>query len=664
MSNPVAPSESKRVTVPSPELVGLDPADVDLSAVEKTVHACRDYLLGLQKPEGYWVGELFVDTTVACDYHLLMYLRGKVDRAKEAKIVRHILQRQMPDGGWPIYPGGPSNVTATVKAYFSLKLAGFTPDEPEMRKARSAAMRLGGIPSTNTYCKFYLAMFGQYPWKYLPNIPPEILLLPRWAPFDLSEMSSWTRAIVVPMSIIRSFRPVTHLPPEKQLHELYPYGVEGGPFFHPVENRFFSMKNFFVRVNELLGFLEGLSWKPFRKRALKAAEEWILKRTGPESEGLAAIFPSMMNSILAFRCLGYGEGHPWMIKAVKDLEGLEVDDPANGDFRVQPCLSPVWDTAITLTSLGAAGVKPDHPAMQKAADWLLAKEVKMRGDYVMKNPTPITGGWAFEFFNDWYPDVDDTAKVLLGLRKAQASQPNQQKEAMDRGLGWAKSFQCDNGGYAAFDKNVNKAWLEDVPFADHNAILDPPCADITGRLLETMGKLGVPKQDAQIQRALAFLRKTQEEDGSWFGRWGVNYIYGTWQALRGLQAIGYDMNDMWVVRARDWLECTQNPDGGWGESCGSYDDARMKGRGISTASQTGWGLMGLLACGDIQRPSVRRAVRYLVEAQSRDGSWEEKLITGTGFPCVFYLRYDMYRNNWPLLALGEYLETARASGVR
>ncbi|NBQ65647.1 MAG: squalene--hopene cyclase, partial [Verrucomicrobia bacterium] len=350
MSNPVLPAESRRTSTPSPELVGLDPADVDLSAVEKTVQACRDHLLGLQKPEGYWVGELFVDSTVACDYHLLMYLRGKVDRAKEAKIVRHILQRQLPDGGWPIYPGGPSNVTATVKAYFSLKLAGFTPDEPEMRKARAAAMRLGGIPSTNTYCKFYLAMFGQYPWRYLPNIPPEILLLPRWAPFDMSEMSSWTRAIVVPMAIIRSFRPVTHLPPEKQLHELYPYGVEGGPFFHPVENRFFSMKNFFVRVNELLGFLESLPWKPFRKKALKVAEKWIKDRTGPESEGLAAIFPSMMNAILAFRCLGYDDNDPWMVKAVKDLEGLEVDDPANGDFRVQPCLSPVWDTAITLTA--------------------------------------------------------------------------------------------------------------------------------------------------------------------------------------------------------------------------------------------------------------------------------------------------------------------------
>jgi squalene-hopene/tetraprenyl-beta-curcumene cyclase len=507
-------------------------------------------------------------------------------------------------------------------------------------------------------------MLGQYPWKYLPNIPPEIILLPNWAPFNLFEMSSWTRAIVVPLSIIRSFRPTQHLPPEKQLHELYPYGVEGGPFHHPVESRFFSMKNFFVRVNELLGWIESLSWKPFRKRALKVAEKWILDRIGPESEGLAAIFPSMMNTILAFQCLGYSDDHPAMRKAVKDLEGLEVDDPENGDFRVQPCLSPVWDTAITMTALGAAGVPADAAPMQKGADWLLTKEVKMRGDWVVKNPTPVTGGWAFEFFNDWYPDVDDTAKVLLGLLKARASDPATQKAAMDRGLAWARSFQCDNGGYAAFDKNINKKWLEDVPFADHNAILDPPCADITGRLLETMGKCGVPKRDPQIQRAIRFIRETQEEDGSWFGRWGVNYIYGTWQVLRGLRAIGYDMNEHWVIRGRDWLECAQNPDGGWGESCGSYDDARLKGRGSSTASQTGWGLMGLLACGDVQRPSVRRAVRYLIETQQQDGSWEEKLITGTGFPCVFYLRYDMYRNNWPLLALGEYQEMVRNSGVR
>jgi squalene-hopene/tetraprenyl-beta-curcumene cyclase len=645
-----------------PELVGIDHAEVDLGRLRKTVEASRDYLLGLQKPEGYWVGELIVDTTVICDYHLLMYLRGKIDRVKEAKIVRNILQRQLPDGGWPIYFGGPSNVTATVKCYFSLKLAGFTPDEPEMKRARATALRLGGIPRTNTYCKLYLAMLGQYPWKYLPNIPPEILLLPNWAPFNIFEMSSWTRAIVVTLSVIRSFRPTTHLPPEKQLHELYPYGVEGGPFLHPVESRFFSMKNFFVRVNDLLGFLEGLSWKPFRKRALQVAERWILDRTGPESEGLAAIFPSMMNTILAFQCLGYSDDHPAMRKATRDLEALEVEDAENSDFRIQPCLSPVWDTAITMTALSAAGVKPDAPAMTLGANWLLSKEVKMRGDWAVKNPTKVTGGWAFEFSNDWYPDIDDTAKVLLGLRQAQASDPAQQKGATERGLAWARSFQCDNGGYGAFDKNVNKEWLEDVPFADHNAILDPPCADITGRLLETMGKCGVNKKDPQIARALRFLRETQEEDGSWYGRWGVNFIYGTWQVLRGLQAIGYDMNEHWVIRGRDWLECAQNPDGGWGESCGSYDDTRLKGRGISTASQTGWGLMGLLACGDLQRPSLRRAARYLMETQQKDGSWEEKYSTGTGFPCVFYLRYDMYRNNWPLLALGEYQELLKSSG--
>ena len=422
------------------------------------------------------------------------------------------------------------------------------------------------------------------------------------------------------------------------------------------------MKNFFVRVNDLLGFLEGLSWKPFRKRALQVAERWILDRTGPESEGLAAIFPSMMNTILAFQCLGYSDDHPVMRKATRDLEALEVDDSENSDFRIQPCLSPVWDTAITMTALSAAGVKPDAPAMTLGADWLLSKEVKMRGDWAVKNPTKVTGGWAFEFANDWYPDIDDTAKVLLGLRQARATDPAQQKGATERGLAWARSFQCDNGGYGAFDKNVNKEWLEDVPFADHNAILDPPCADITGRLLETMGKCGVSKKDPQIARALRFLRETQEEDGSWYGRWGVNFIYGTWQVLRGLQAIGYDMNEHWVIRGRDWLECAQNPDGGWGESCGSYDDTRLKGRGISTASQTGWGLMGLLACGDLQRPSLRRAARYLMETQQKDGSWEEKYSTGTGFPCVFYLRYDMYRNNWPLLALGEYEELLKSSG--
>ncbi|MDD5260210.1 MAG: prenyltransferase/squalene oxidase repeat-containing protein, partial [Methylacidiphilales bacterium] len=337
----------------------------------------------------------------------------------------------------------------------------------------------------------------------------------------------------------------------------------------------------------------------------------------------------------------------------KDFFDFRVFDEENDDFRIQPCFSPVWDSAITAVALGSSGLPPDHPQLQKAADWLIANEIRSFGDWKIKNPYPEASGWAFEFHNDFYPDVDDTFEVLLALRLMQATDQKKQNEVMHRALNWAKSFQCKNGGFAAFDKDVTKHWLDHVPFADHKAILDPPCSDITARALDCFAKLGVSRKDPVIKRAIKYLRDTQEEDGSWFGRWGVNYVYGTWLTLRGLHSIGEDMNQDWLVRARDWLESCQNPDGGWGETCASYWDKGLKGQGLSTASQTAWGLMGMLTCGDPTRPSIQRAGHYLASMQQEDGSWKEDVITGTGFPCVFYLKYDLYRNNWPLLALSE-----------
>ena len=343
-----------------------------------------------------------------------------------------------------------------------------------------------------------------------------------------------------------------------------------------------------------------------------------------------------------------------MQKQLKHLEEFEVDDIANNDFRVQPCLSPVWDTAITSVALAESGVAPNHPALQKAANWLLSKEVRIRGDWQYKNPHPEASGWAFEFNNQYYPDVDDTFKVLLALRLIQTEDENNKQKVMERGLDWALSFQCADGGWAAFDKNVMKYWLEDVPFADHNAILDPSCSDITSRCLELLGVLGYRSNHRFVKRAIDMIKRTQQSDGSWLGRWGVNYIYGTWLVLRGLSALGENMNEDWIVRGRNWLESCQNPDGGWGETCASYDDPALKGKGPSTASQTAWALMGITACGDPNRSSLQRGVDYLLRLQNTDGSWTEEETTGTGFPKVFYLRYDMYRNNWPLLALAEY----------
>jgi squalene-hopene/tetraprenyl-beta-curcumene cyclase len=635
--------------------------------VGQAVERAQRHLLGLQKPDGHWIGELWVDTTVACDYMFYMYWRGQVDFNIQSRIAKNLLDRQQPDGGWNQYTGGPSEINCTVKCYLALKLAGFSGDEPVMKKAHSVILRLGGIPKTNTYCKLYLALLGLFPWRHVPVIPAEAILLPNWFPFNIYELSSWTRGMFVPLAIINHFKPTRHLPPEKQIHELFPYGTEGQDFSLPRSPEWFSGRNFFLMVNDFLWLLEELPFKPLRGRALKACEAWMLERIGEGCDGLGAIFPSILQSIIALKCLGYPDDHPLLLKQEKDFHDFHVVDEARDDYRIQPCLSPVWDTAITSVALTTSGIPADHPAMVKAADWLLEREVKIKGDWsVVKNKYPHAGGWAFEYHNDYYPDADDTFKVLLALRRIRGSDPEKQKTIMARALEWARSFQCQDGGYAAFDKDVNKQWLNHVPFADHNAILDPSCSDITARGLECMGRMGVSRGDKVVRRAIGFLRTTQEEDGSWWGRWGVNYIYGTWQALRGLQAIGEDMNQDWIVRAREWLESCQNPDGGWGETPASYDDPRLKGRGPSTPSQTAWGLMGMLTSGDPLRTSVRKAVDCLASTQQPDGQWTEDEITGTGFPKVFYLKYDFYRNNWPLLAMSEWrdlLEGRAAAAV-
>ena len=627
--------------------------------VRGTMDRARQHLLGLQKPEGHWVGELIVDSSLVADVVAFMHWIGEVDFNKQSRCVKHLLDRQLPDGGWNIYYRGPSELNATVKGYFALKLAGFSADDPRLLRAHATIVRLGGIPKANTYTKLFLALFGQYPWKYLPIIPAEVILLPNWLHFNIYEMSSWSRGMVVPLSILNHFKPVRNLAPDKQLHELFPYGTEHSNLDLPFDRKFFTWKNFFLAWNRALKFVDGLPWKPFRRAALKKAEAWIIERIGDGSDGLGAIFPSMMYTIMVLKTLGYSEGHPLLRKSIGEFLKLEVHDDVRDDFRMQPCVSPIWDSAITAFALAESGVPADHPQLQKAGAWIISKEVKdFRGDWKYKNPTPITSGWAFEFNNKYYPDVDDTFKVLLALGVIKMPDEEAKHEVMQRAVQWAISFQCKNGGFAAFDKDVTKKWLQDVPFADHNAILDPPCSDITSRALEVFGRMGFNAKERFIQRALRFVRETQLPDGSWEGRWGVNYIYGTWLVLRGLRAIGEDMNRDWILRGLNWLESCQNADGGWGESPATYDDPKLKGQGESTPSQSAWALMGIIAASDHVRPSITRGVEYLVRTQNPDGSWTEDHITGTGFPKVFYLKYDMYRNNWPLLALADFQRLA------
>ena len=654
-------SSNQLIVLPSAPDLSESYSDV-AGEIAAAIARAQENLLRQQKPDGHWCGELVVDSTLCSDYVVFMHWCREVDAQLQRRCVRHILKRQLPDGGWNIYHGGPSEINASVKAYFALKLSGCSVDAPFMQEARATIMRLGGIPQMNTFSKLYLALLGVFPWKYLPAIPVEMVLLPSWAPFHIYKMSSWSRAMLLPLSIINHFKPTRVLPGEKQLHELYPLGTEQADLRLPRSQKFWTWRNFFLRLDDTLKFLQPLRIGLLRQRALEAAERWMLERIGEGSDGLAAVYPAMLNCMIALRTLGYSRKNPLYAKAEKDFVGLFVDDPE--DFRIQPCLSPVWDTAITIISLADSGLPPEHPTLQKAAEWLVNKEVRVLGDWAVNNSYPEASGWAFEYSNVYYPDTDDTAMVLMALRLVQPKEQHSLDELFRRALGWQLSFQCRDGGWAAFDKDVTTPWLEDMPFADHNAILDPTCSDLTARTLELLGYIGFDRNAKCVRDAIKYLVATQGDDGSWYGRWGVNYIYGAWQVLRGLWAIGEDMSQDWILRGRDWLESCQNSDGGWGETCGTYENSSTKGIGPSTASQTAWAIMGICACGDLDRPSVYRGLRYLLRSQKPDGSWDEEEITGTGFPRTFYLKYDMYRQNFPLLALATYVNRRSGIGYR
>jgi squalene-hopene/tetraprenyl-beta-curcumene cyclase len=630
-------------------------------ALEAALQRSQDYLFSVQKPEGYWVGELLVDSTLVSDTLAYHHWNGKVDPEWQRKAVNQIFSMQLGDGGWNIYFGGPSEVNATIKAYLALKLAGVPVTDPRLLKAREVALSLGGVPRMNTFSKLYLALLGLYPWDYVPTIPCEVILIGKWFYVNINEMSNWSRSMLVPLAIINHFKPTRPLDHGTNLDELYPEGFHERDLALRPDPERFTWRNFFLWLDKLHKFVENNKLRPFRKLALKKAEEWMLERF-EGAHGLAAIFPAMLNSLIALKALGYPDNHPQILRAERELKNLEHEDDRT--VRIEPCLSPVWDTAIVAICLRESGVPATDPRMKKCAEWLMEKEIRFRGDWKYKNPSNVEpSGWVFEFENKWNPDVDDTAMVLLALRLIKTDDEAKRIECLQRGLKWMMTFQCKDGGWAAFDKDCTKGVLEKVPFADHNAMLDPECADITARILELLGYEGYPISNAQVLKALQFIRDHQEEDGSWYGRWGVNYIYGTWQVLRGLRALNINMGQRWLLKAREWLESVQHADGGWGERCNTYDDPVFKGKGPSTASQTAWAIMGLCAFDDPNRESIRRGIEYLARTQNTDGSWTEHETTGTGFPKVFYLKYDMYRNAWPLLALATYrklLERAAA----
>ncbi|MGD1083215.1 MAG: squalene--hopene cyclase [Verrucomicrobiota bacterium] len=652
----------------APATAGLrrpEPEGHWLPRLERAIQRSQSYLLSLQKPEGYWIGELMVDCTLAADMIAFRHWDGKVDEKWQRKAVNHILSLQLPAGGWSIYHGGPAEINATVKAYLALKLGGVPATDPRMLRARQTALSLGGVPRLNTFSKLYLALLGLFPWRHVPTIPCEIILIGKWFYVNFNEMSSWSRSMLVPLSIINHFKPTRPLPKQATLAELYPQGFHERELMLARDPQRFTWRNFFIWLDKLHKFAEHfavLRIHPFRRQALKKAEQWMVERH-EGSDGLAAIFPAILNSLIAFRALGYGDDHPLVRRCEEALKKLEHETEES--VRIEPCTSPVWDTAIVAIALHESGLDSDHPALTRCAEWLMDREVRFRGDWQYKNPAQVeASGWVFEFNNKWNADVDDTAMVLLALRKIPTRDPRRREQCFRRGLNWMLTFQCRDGGWASFDKDCTKGILEKVPFADHNAMLDPECADITARILELLGYENFDLDNPQVRKALEFLREHQESDGSWYGRWGVNYIYGTWQVLRGLRALGLDMRQPWILRARDWLESVQHADGGWGERCDTYDDPVFKGQGPSTASQTAWAVMGLCAFGDPNRPSVRAGMEFLIRTQNADGSWDEAETTGTGFPRVYYLKYDMYRNSWPLLALATFRSLFSQSGVK
>lgn len=614
-------------------------------AIERGV----DYLLSLQADEGYWVGELQADTTLESDYILYLHILGRMDPVRVSKLANYIRRRQLSDGGWNIYEGGPAELNATIKAYVGLRLAGDSADAPHLALARERIHALGGLERANSFTRFYLTLTGALGWDMIPAIPPELMLLPTWFPVNIYEMSSWTRAIVIPLAILYARKPCWPLPAGISVDELYRDPARKHASFE-WDSRLLTWRNLFLAADRAFKLYERMPWKPLRERALKQARTWLIEHL-ERSDGLGAIYPAMMNAIYALLALGHPTDDPLTAREIAQLGRFEIEE--EDTLRLQPCLSPVWDTCIAMVALEEAGMPPNHPALVKAATWLLDNQILGPGDWQVKNPGVMPGGWAFEFRNDFFPDVDDTAFVLMALQRVDYPDKARMQNAVRRGIEWMLSMQNDDGGWGAFDKNNNRTILTKMPFADHNAMIDPSTADVTARVAECLGRFGWPATHPVIQRALKFLRKDQWKDGSWYGRWGVNYVYGTGGVLRALETVGLTGRD-YAQRAVEWIRSAQNSDGGFGESIASYDDTSSKAKGHSTASQTAWGLIGLLAAVKPSDAAVERAVCFLLDRQNFDGSWDEHEFTGTGFPRVFYLKYHYYRLYFPLYVLARY----------
>jgi squalene-hopene/tetraprenyl-beta-curcumene cyclase len=624
--------------------------------LEQKIQSATQALLACQRPDGHWVFELEADATIPAEYVLLRhYLAEPVDAALEAKIAVYLRRIQGKHGGWPLFRDGDLDVSATVKAYFALKMIGDNIDAPHMRRAREAVRERGGAARANVFTRLMLALFGFIPWRAVPVMPIEIMLLPNWFPFHLNKISYWSRTVIVPLLVLMLKKPVARNPKGVRIDELFidpPQTLGPAPKAAQQKASWFW---FFRGVDNLLRAAEPYFPKRTRQRAVERAVAWVVEHLNGE-DGLGAIFPAMANSVMMFDVLGYPESNPRRAIARKSVEKLLAVH--EHEAYCQPCVSPIWDTGLTCHALLESGGERAAVQVKKALDWLVPKQIlDVKGDWIARRPDLRPGGWAFQYANAHYPDVDDTAVVAMAMDRVQELAGHEEfRASLDRAREWIIGMQSENGAWGAFDADNEFYYLNNIPFADHGALLDPPTEDVTARCLSMLAQFGETAANSKaVARGIDYLRRVQLDDGSWFGRWGMTYIYGTWSVLCALNAAGYGHGAPEMRKAAGWLVSIQNADGGWGEDGTSYKlDYRGYERAPSTASQTAWALLGLIAAGDIDHPAVARGINYLSDNQGADGFWDEPRYTATGFPRVFYLRYHGYSKFFPLWAMARY----------
>ena len=630
-----------------------------LAAIDAAVDRAAEALTAAQRPDGHWVFELEADCTIPAEYVLLRHYLGEpVDSVLEGKIGRYLRRIQSADHhGWGLFHAGAFDISASVKAYYALKMIGDAIDAPHMVRARDAILDAGGAAASNVFTRIQLALYDAGPWSAVPTMPPELILLPRWFPIHLSKMSYWARTVVVPLLVLCALKPVARNAKGVKVDELYT-GADVRPETRAADPKWLWTLGFNA-LDRILKAGDRLWPKRLRQRAIDTCTAWVTERLNGE-DGLGAIYPAMANSVMLYDLLGYAEDHPARAIARQSVENLLVikDDEA----YCQPCVSPVWDTALAAHAMLEAGGEDNIARAGAALDWLKPRQVlDVAGDWAEERPDVRPGGWAFQYNNDHYPDLDDTAVVVMAMDRAAVAD----RMPIDRGIEWTVGLQSKNGGWGAFDADNDAHYLNNLPFADHGALLDPPTADVSARCVSMLAQLGESRESPRMAAALDYLRREQEPEGSWFGRWGVNYIYGTWSVLCALNAAGLEPDEPMVARAVQWLKAIQNSDGGWGEDCDSYAlDRTGHAPAPSTASQTAWALLGLMAAGEVESDAVARGTAWLAEHQQADGLWGQEMYTGGGFPRVFYLRYHGYPKYFPLWAMARYRNLKRSNTKR